>query len=96
MLSVKWSEQSKQRIFQIADFIALDSPKAAEEWIDLIISKEKLIRGNPKIGRIVPEIGSEDTRELIVGQYRLMYETDPQELLILTVINCREQRYFKK
>ncbi len=89
-----WSEVSKIRIFEIADYIAIDAPKAAELWVEKIFSKELVIKENPQIGRVVPEIGDLRVRELIVGEYRLLYSIEPHQILVLTVINCREQAYF--
>ncbi len=94
MHKVKWSDISKLRIIEIADFIALDAPDAADKWIEKILSKEDILKDNPKIGRIVPEIKDTSIRELIVGEYRLIYEISEKEIIVLTLINCKEQRYF--
>ena len=90
MYSSKWSEKAAERLIQIADYIALDAPKAAIKWTNTIISKEEIILENPKIGRIVPEIGKEAIRELIIGNYRLIYEIHDNTIIFLTIMNCRE------
>jgi len=90
MLKIRWSEKAAERISEIADYIALDAPHAANKWISIILSKEKLILDNPKIGRVVPEIGNESIREILVGQYRLIYEIKQNELTVHTVMNSRE------
>jgi hypothetical protein len=36
-------------------------------------SKVDQLRGNPEIGRIVPEINERQFRELIYGDYRIIY-----------------------
>ena len=41
----------------------------------------------PESGRIVPEVGREEVREIVVGKYRLMYELLPDEVQIATVIH---------
>jgi toxin ParE1/3/4 len=90
MFKFRWSEKAAERISGIADYIALDAPHAANKWISLILSKEKLIIDNPKIGRVVPEIGKESVREILVGQYRLIYEIEENKITVHTVMNCRE------
>ena len=39
------------------------------------------------MGRIVPEIGDPNVRELIVYSYRLIYEILPEEIRILALIH---------
>ena len=90
MYNSKWSEKAAERLMQIADYIALDAPNAALRWTDTIISKEDIILNNPKIGRIVPEIGKDSIRELIIGNYRLIYEIHDNTIIFLTIMNCRE------
>jgi len=95
MAKIIWSEIAKNKIFEIADFIALDSPSIADKWVHLILSKETLIKENPKIGRVVPEFSNPMIRELIVGEYRLIYSIEEKYFIVLTVINCKEQSYFE-
>jgi len=39
-----------------------------------VIDKSELLEDFPEIGRIVPEVGEPDVRELFVYSYRLIYE----------------------
>jgi Plasmid stabilisation system protein. len=41
----------------------------------------------PESGRIVPEVGRTEVREVLVGKYRLMYLLLPDEVEVLTVIH---------
>lgn len=41
----------------------------------------------PKSGRIVPELGDGKTREVIVTNYRVMYEVESDAVIILTVLH---------
>jgi plasmid stabilization system protein ParE len=41
----------------------------------------------PESGRIVPEVGRSEVREVVVGEYRLMYQLLPEEVEVLTVIH---------
>jgi len=46
----------------------------------------RLIESKPLIGRIVPEVGQNDIREIITGNYRIIYQTKVKEsAYILTV-----------
>jgi toxin ParE1/3/4 len=85
-----WSPLSIQRVQEIADYIAEDNPSAANEWIDSVFQKVDLLRKNPEIGRIVAEIGRSDIRELLHGNYRIIYSYISKRIAVLTV------RHFKQ
>jgi toxin ParE1/3/4 len=40
---------------------------------------------NRRAGRIVPEIGREDVREIFLRSYRLVYRVTPKGMVVLTV-----------
>ena len=39
----------------------------------------------PRLGRVVPELGIENIREIILGGYRLIYRIQQDELQVVTV-----------
>ncbi len=43
----------------------------------------------PRIGRVVPELGNEDIRELSLYSYRILYEIKNQDVFVLAVIHKR-------
>jgi len=55
-MKIIWSPLSLQRIQEISDYIALDNISSANNWIDIIFGKVDILKSNPEIGRIVPEI----------------------------------------
>ena len=89
-MKIVWSPLAIQRVQEIADYIALDSMNAAEKWIDSVFDKVETLVSAPEIGRIVPELEKSDLRELIFGNYRIIYQLFPKRIFILTV------RHFKQ
>ncbi|MCC5930143.1 MAG: type II toxin-antitoxin system RelE/ParE family toxin [Cyclobacteriaceae bacterium] len=70
----------------MAEYIAKDSPKYADLTVDRIFAKTEKLKDYPEIGRNVPEINNTKIRELIEGNYRLIYEIkDPDKIEILTI-----------
>jgi len=57
-------------------YIAADDPIAAERFGNAIIREVEVITSFPRIGRMVPEIGNEMVREIILTPYRIVYELD--------------------
>jgi len=73
MVKIVWTELAVDDLKEIHDFIAKNSPRFASITIDKIYQRAQLIADNPFLGRIVPEINNEPIRELIIGNYRLIY-----------------------
>lgn len=77
---VIWSIPAKQDLKKIYDYIARDSKYYAEKVSQDIVEKSDLLHKFPKIGRIVPEIGEVNIREVIFYSYRLIYEISSDKL----------------
>lgn len=90
MVKINWTQQSLSNIDDIADFIAKDSVKYAKLQVLRFIIAVDVLLENPKIGRVVPEIGNENIRELIQGNYRIIYKINSTSRIdILTVHHSR-------
>ena len=73
MVEIKWTKQSIKDIDNIASFIAQDSEKYASIQTLRFFESVKILESQTEIGRIVPEIGKSNIRELIEGNYRIIY-----------------------
>jgi plasmid stabilization system protein ParE len=73
------------RASEIARYIAQDKPAAAEKWIVAVFSKVDQLRSSPEIGRVVPEIRNERFRELLYGNYRIVYHLETHQISVLTI-----------
>jgi toxin ParE1/3/4 len=80
-MKIIWSPLAIDRASEIAEYIALDKPSAAEKWISTLFSKVEKLASSTKIGRVVPEIGDPQFREMIYGNYRI----EKKQLSILTI-----------
>jgi toxin ParE1/3/4 len=75
---------------EIAEYIPLDKPIAAEKWIAAVFLKVEQLASSPEIGRVVPEIGYDQFRELIYGNYRIIYCIEKIQVSILTIRHDRQ------
>jgi len=89
-MRIIWSPLAVDRASEIADYIAQDKPSAAEKWIDTVFSKVEQLNSSPEIGRIVPEIKDSQFRELIYGNYRIIYRIETKQISILTIRHGRQ------
>ena len=84
-MKIIWSPLAIDRTTEIAEYIAQDSPSAATKWVAALFDKAQLLKTSSQSGRIVPEIHREDIRELIYGNYRIIYRTEKNKISILTI-----------
>ena len=89
-MRIIWSPLAVDRASEIADYIAQDKPSAAEKWIDTVFSKVEQLKSSPEIGRIVPEINDSQFRELMYGNYRIIYRIETKQISILTIRHGRQ------
>ena len=73
MVQINWTEQAKTDLKGIADYISIDSVKYAQYQISRIISATKNLKNFARIGKIVPEIRDSKIREIVTGNYRIIY-----------------------
>jgi toxin ParE1/3/4 len=84
-MKILWSPLAVDRASEIAEYIAQDNPDAAESWINTVFEKVKHLKEFPESGRIVPETDNMTIRELIYGNYRIIYRVEEKKLSVLTV-----------
>lgn len=89
-MEVIWTNQALQKINTFADYIAQDSLAVAEKWVEEILAKTDQLIYQPKSGRIVPEYNDENLRELISGNYRIIYRIKSDATYIQTVRHVRQ------
>jgi toxin ParE1/3/4 len=80
-----WTETARQDLQAIARYIATDNPTAAKRWVDRLRTRARNALLAPLASRKVPELLREDIRELIEGNYRIVYQVFEDRLVVLTV-----------
>jgi len=89
-VKIIWSPLAIERTTEIAKYIAQDNPSAAQNWIGNIFSRVEQLQTLPESGRTVPEICRKEIRELMYGNYRIIYRVDEKSIFILTVRHGRQ------
>lgn len=84
-MTLIWTREALDKLDEIEEFIATDSPKRAETFVNYLIERGESISQNTRIGREVPEIMNPDIREIIVKKYRIVYRIKKEKIEILTV-----------
>ena len=74
MAVVEWTDQALEDLDTNAAFIARDSHYYAKIFVSRILSSVEQLVDFPEIGRGVPEVSQADIREIIHGNYRIIYQ----------------------
>ena len=85
MAKIKWTPQALEDIETIANFIARDSTYYADIFTVNIFETVERLELFPESGRTVPELNLKEIREVILGNYRIIYRLKEDIVEILTV-----------
>lgn len=91
MVKVIWTEFAIEDLKSIHDYIAQDSKFYADRFIEKIISRVDQLESQPKSGRIVPEFHIDTLRELIEGNYRIIYKINSDFIAVTRVHHSAQQ-----
>jgi len=87
MKTVEWTDVALKQLDSIWDFIAVDSIYYADKITDEIMTATEKLSTFNKIGRIIPEIGDENIREILYMSYRVMYEIRGSFIYITQIVH---------
>lgn len=68
----------------IGDYISRDSPQEARAWVEKLRERAPAA-ATPQAGRVVPELGRVDVREVLLRTYRIVYAVRAEGIDVLTV-----------
>ena len=85
--------QAEADLEAIREYYERVAPDYAQTFVDGAIEKTLELEAFPRIGRVVPEIGDEDLRELVYRQYRIIYIVDAEgeRADVLTIFHSAKQ-----
>ena len=90
---IAWTEVAAADLEEAADYIARDSARYAAAFVREVRAAARSLTRMAARGRIVPEFGDPNYRELIVRSYRLIYHLSPTAVTIIGFIHgARDMR----
>lgn len=86
MVRINWTFQAKSDLKDIAEYISKDSKLYAKRQVFKIRNCTEILRFHNYSGRNVPEIQDENIREILEGNYRIIYRVVTKNRIdILTI-----------
>jgi len=89
MAELIWSDYALTELESIFDYIALDSRRYAQYTIQNIFKATEILETFPESGRHLPEFSGLPYRELLLGNYRIIYryQTEEDSVKVVTVVH---------
>ncbi len=89
-MKVHWTNTAQGHLDAIYAYIAQDSPAYAKRLVDRLTRRSQQIVDFPMSGRKVPEYEMDQIREIIEGQYRIIYYITPDQIDVLAVLHAAQ------
>lgn len=88
-MNVEWSEEARERVDQILDYLASESPNAAERWLTHLLELISSLGQFPESGRRLEQLPEGDTRQVVMRNYRIVSRVR-DSVQILTIRHVRQ------
>jgi plasmid stabilization system protein ParE len=79
---VRLAASARADLRDIVSFIASDSPDRAQAYGEALLNRIAALSSHPRRGRVVPELGLPDIREVVYRSHRIVYRLDAARRLI--------------
>jgi toxin ParE1/3/4 len=87
MVRVKWLISAKIDLKEIYEYISIDSKRYAKLQVDRIYSSVETLKSGIQIGKKVEEADNSLIREIIEGNYRIIYKIISSEEIHILMIH---------
>ena len=88
-MEIRFTREAKEQLRGIKMYIEVDSPQYAGIYLKRLTNRIKYLKEYPSIGRVVPEFGLKQIREIIHSPYRIIYRICDDRIEILTIIHSK-------
>ena len=86
MAQVVWSESALQDLDQVADYISLDNPEAANKLVKEVFKRVDLLEQFPEMCPVPHDLPHSRYRHLIVGPLRIFHRINDNIVFIVYVM----------
>jgi plasmid stabilization system protein ParE len=89
-MNVIWSEEAVLALVALETKLAERYSEAkAAEIVDSFVRRVDRLKDHPQLGRVVPEYGHWQLRELVNNWNRVLYRLRPDAIEIVTIVSAR-------
>jgi addiction module RelE/StbE family toxin len=93
MAEVVFTAEAVRDIVEIHAYIAQDSVRYADRQVQRFYEEAERLSAFPRGGRMVPEVEHFSVREIIIGNYRMMYRLLEPDIVEVMIIHHVKRRF---
>ena len=86
MAEIRFTIDALEDIDEIHAYISLDSTRYADRQVQRFYAEIDRLQRFPNLGRVVPDLQDHKIRELIVGDYRIMYRILKEDMVEILIV----------
>jgi plasmid stabilization system protein ParE len=87
---VEWSLEARDDLQRIAEFIRRDSRAYARAVVRRILDSIRKLEQFARMGRVVPELGDEAFRELLIYSHRVIDRIEGDVVTIAAIVHGKQ------
>ena len=96
MRKLRWSKEALEDLVGIGRYVGKDDRAVARRLSRELRGSVERLKEHPLSGRVVPELGRSDVREVIEGSYRLVYQVEESGVVVLVVFDSHRLFPFER
>jgi plasmid stabilization system protein ParE len=94
MAEIIWTEPALADLEAIADYVAVENPTAAREFVQRVFGHIDKLEKHPCLGPVPPELEKSRYRQIVEPPCRIFYRLGNDQVLILHVM--RSERLLRE
>jgi toxin ParE1/3/4 len=84
---VVWAARARADLRLAVEYISRDSLQAAVRFGEAVVELTRSLADMPERGRVVPELGDPQVREVLLARQRVVYEIFPEKIGVVPIIH---------
>jgi toxin ParE1/3/4 len=85
MVEIIWAPRALDDLEALIEYISRNAPVTARRFAQKLVNRVEILADHPHLVSLLPEDESDTYRELIQGNYRLIYRVEGHRVLIVAV-----------
>jgi len=96
MVQINWTHQAKNDLKKISEYISKDSKRYARLQIAKLRARTIILKSQTESGKVVEELNDTSIRELVEGNYRIIYKVVSLERVDILTVHHAARDLFKR
>ena len=87
---ILWTLHAFEDLKGFIEWIQSENPRSAQTWAGQLLERIEKLAAYPQLGRSIPELEASRYREIIFGDYRMIYEIQGKTIGIIRILHSKQ------